>query len=136
MSAQVNDPASPKKAALIRRFLRAIGTQDRIDSGGFLDAFALGASPAIAGTGASITAAMEALRIAYKPHQATWQHEYEAHVNWEFAETELEQIVDFLESAAGQHFLEGCRRMDAYVATNTEDLTEQIIGKAVKGLEK
>ncbi len=67
---------------------------------------------------------------AYDKHRHTWQDEYETHVNWEFEEEELSLIVAFLESAVGQHFLEGRWRMGAYVGSNTEDLVEQVLADA------
>jgi beta-phosphoglucomutase-like phosphatase (HAD superfamily) len=48
-SAQITDPPSASKAVLIERFLKASGVQGQIDSGAFLEKFAFGASPALAG---------------------------------------------------------------------------------------
>lgn len=138
-SAMEQESPGPSKLALIRRFLIANGTQAEIDTGSFLQQFALAGSPLpMIDTGASrnitfkqsFKLRMKALLAAYDKHRSTWQKEYEAHVNWEFNEQELSLIVSFLESAAGQHFLEGRWRMGAYVGTNTEDLIEQIIADA------
>lgn len=77
---------------------------------------------------------MDALRRAYEPHRHVWQEAYESHVNWEYSEEELRQIVAFLESPAGRHFLTGEWRMNAYVGTNVEELLEQIIRQAEREL--
>jgi hypothetical protein len=144
-SAMVEESPSPSKLALIRRFLIANGTQVEIDSGGFLQRFALPGSPlamVAAGASGEITfqqsfeLPMKALLAAYGQHRSTWQAEYERHVNWEFEEQELSLIVSFLESVTGQHFLEGRWRMGAYVGTNTEDLIEQIVADAEVALRK
>ena len=50
---------------------------------------------------------MAALRNAYVKHKADYQKAYEDHVNWEFTEAELAEIVTFLERPVGKHFLEG-----------------------------
>ncbi len=144
-SAMSAEPPSPTKLALIRRFLIADGTQAEIDTGKFLQRFAFPGSPLsmlVIGTSAETTFAqafelpMQALMTAYEKHRPTWQEEYETHVNWEFEEEELSQIVGFLEGATGHHFLEGRWRMGAYVGTNTEGLVEQIIAEAEIALRK
>ena len=136
-SAQIEEPPSESKRDLIKRFLCATGIQTRIDTGSFLERYAfpgtrlfmqLAEKGVTFGEGAR--QAMQALRVAYEPHRQTWQEEYEGYVNWEFGEGELRQIVDFLETAEGQHFLEGRWRMDAYIGTNTEDIVEQIVAEA------
>jgi len=135
----IESEPSPAKLELIRKFLRLSGKQAEIDRGGFLDALGAPGSVLSAGLAAAkphilysefFSAPVEALRRAYGPHRAVWQAEYEQHVNWEFAEDELCEIVAFLEGAAGQHFLEARWRMDAYVGTNTEDIVEQIVADA------
>ena len=138
----IEEPPSVAKLALIRRFLVANGTQAEIDSGSFLQRFALpgNALSAAASETRPVTLReafelpMAALLTAYEKHRATWQEEYESHVNWEFETEELSSIVAFLESPAGEHFLEGRWRMGAYVGTNTEELVEQIIGEAETAL--
>ena len=65
-----------------------------------------------------------------------WQEEYESHINWEFAESELAQVVAFLEAPVGQHFLDGRWRMDAYISTNTEELVEQIVEEAESAIDQ
>jgi hypothetical protein len=79
---------------------------------------------------------MAALTTAYAKHRAEYQEAYESHVNWEFTESELAQIVTFLESPVGKHFLDGRRRMEAYVGTDTEDLEEQIVKEAMASFTK
>ena len=106
---------------------------------GALPAFPGGAVfAAAARDGASIKdafdAGAEALRAAYARHRHVWQEEYESHVNWEFTEAELQDIVAFLERPVGQHFLEGRWRMDAYIETNTEALLEEIAREAEAAL--
>lgn len=133
-SAQISEPPSAAKAALIERFLRASGIQRQIDSGDFLHKYALGASPMLARSKVPTSTILQALKVAYEPYRQTWQEEYEDHLNWEFTEAELGEIVAFLENAVGQHFLEARWRMDAYISTNTERLVEEIIVATVTAL--
>jgi hypothetical protein len=77
-----------------------------------------------------------ALLNAYARHREEYQQEYEGHVNWEFAEDELRDIVHFLERPAGRHFLDGRWRMEAYVGTNTKKIEEQIVKEAVAALAR
>lgn len=144
-SAQIDEPPSPSKLLLIRRFLRAIGRQDQLDSGSFLERYALPSGPmwqVSSGRGATETLKdgfekrMTALRTAYAPHRAEYQQAYESHVNWEFTEAELAEIVAFLERPVGKHFLDGRWRMEAYVGTNTEETEEQIVKDAMSSLAK
>lgn len=79
---------------------------------------------------------MAALKKAYEKHRTTYQQAYENHVNWEFTEDELTQIVDFLERPVGKHYLDGRWRMEAYVGTDTEGLEEQIVAEARASLAK
>lgn len=138
-SAMIEGPPSPAKLELIRRYLRLTGMQRQIDSGSFLQRFAIPGGPlsqAMSSRGANVSfrdmfaIPMEALRSAYEPHRHVWQEEYERHLNWEYTEDELRQIIAFLESNAGQHFLTGEWRMNAYIGTNTEELLEQIVRQA------
>jgi hypothetical protein len=142
-SAMIEEPPTPAKLALIQRYLRLTGTQQRIDSGSFLGRFTLPGGPlaqALMERQPEVSfrdmfaIPIAALRRAYEPHRHVWQEEYERHVNWEYTEDELRQIVAFLESDAGRHFLEGEWRMNAYVDTNTEELLEQIIREAEASL--
>jgi hypothetical protein len=143
-SAQIDEPPRPAKLELIRRFLKATGVQQQIDTGSFLERYAFLGGPLLASgaeiDGATFKGAVEsafaALRNAYEPHRHVWQEEYESHVNWEFTEHELELIVAFLEASEGQHFLEGRWRMDAYIGTNTEDLVEEIVAQAQSSVRK
>jgi len=138
-SAMIEEPPSATKLELIRRYLQATGMQRRIDTGSFLERFAMPGGPLTeaATTGRSeisfrdlFEIPMAALRRAYEPHRHVWQEEYERHLNWEYTEDELRQIVAFLESDTGQHYLEGEWRMNAYIGTNTEDLLDQIVQQA------
>ncbi len=79
---------------------------------------------------------MTALTNVYTKYRAEYQQAYEDHVNWEFTEAELAEIVGFLERPAGKHFLDGRWRMEAYVGTNTEELEEQIVNEAMANLPK
>jgi hypothetical protein len=84
----------------------------------------------------AVEARMTALKNAYARHRKTYQQAYESHVNWEFTEAELSQIVSFLEQPVGKHFLDGRWRMDAYVGTDTEELKQQIVTEATARLAK
>ncbi|UXC90146.1 MULTISPECIES: DUF2059 domain-containing protein [unclassified Sphingobium] len=136
-SAQIEEPPSSHKLDLIRRFLVASGIQQQIDRGKFVERFGIPgghiykcAAERGATFGGAVDTSLVVLRSAYEKHRHIWQEEYENHVNWEFTESELEQVVAFLEAPVGQHFLEGRWRMDAYIGTNTEELVEQIIEEA------
>ena len=142
-SAQIEEPPSPSKRDLIKRFLRAVGRQDELDTGSFLERHAMpgGAMWQVPAEGQLSESLMDgftrrraALVEAYERHRADYQEEYESHVNWEFTEYELREIVGFLEQPAGKHFLEGRWRMDAYVGTNTEEMEEQIVRDAIAAL--
>jgi hypothetical protein len=136
-SAQIDEPPSATKRDLIRRFLIAAGIQKAIDSGRFVETYGWPGGPVFAKTarhGESLrdvaNAALETLRAAYAKRRHIWQEEYESHINWEFTEDELAEIVAFLEAPVGQHFLEGRWRMDAYIRTNTEAEVEEIVKEA------
>jgi len=142
-SAQINMPPSPAKLDLIRRFLRAIGQQARLDTGSFLERYAIpGGAMWQPSNGASRPETLAggfdrrkaALINAYARHRADYQQAYERHVNWEFTEDELREIVAFLERPVGRHFLDGRWRMDAYVGTDTEEIEEQIVREAMANL--
>ena len=130
-----DEPPGVAKLELIRAFLRLNGTQDRIDSGAFFSRLAFFGSPFIAELGAqgirgTVNDVANAFSAAYASKRDLWQAEYERHVNWEFSEAELEEIIAFLESAVGCHFLEGRWRMDAYVSTNMEGEFEEVVAEA------
>jgi hypothetical protein len=144
-SAQIDEPPSPSKLNLIRRFLSAIGRQQQLDSGSFLERYAIPGGPMWQVSKGQVLAEdlkggfekrMTALTNAYAKHRAEYQRAYEDHVNWEFTETELSMIVSFLERPVGKHYLEGRWRMEAYVGTNTEDLEEEIVKEAIANLAK
>ncbi|MGZ2410915.1 hypothetical protein ACUXST_000312 [Sphingomonas sp. F9_3S_D5_B_2] len=144
-AAQIDKPPSPAKLLLIRRFLRAIGLQQQLDSGSFLERYAIpgGAMWQVLNGQAQVETfkggfdkRMTALRSAYAKHRAEYQQAYEDHVNWEFTEAELAEIDGFLERPVGKHFLDGRWRMEAYVGTNTEELEAQIVKEAVASLGK
>lgn len=144
-AAQIETTASATKTALIRRFLRAIGRQDQLDSGSFLERYAIpggvmwpitkGVQPTEDFFG-GFERRMSALKMAYEKRRATYQQAYESHVNWEFTEQELSKIVEFLESPVGKHYLEGRWRMEAYSNTNTEDIEQEIVAEAQASLAK
>lgn len=79
---------------------------------------------------------LTALTNAYAKHRAAYQQAFESHVNREFSEAELVEIVAFLDRPAGKHFLDGRWRMEAYVGTNMEELEEQIVKEAMASLAK
>lgn len=142
-SAQIEEPPSASKRQLIREFLKLTGIQDKIDNGSFLEMYAVPGGPLFtkaAANGATFKQAadrsFDALRKAYAPHRPVWQSEYESHVNWEFTEEELTEIVAFLRRPSGQHYLRGRWRMDAYISTNTEEIVEQIVSDAEASLSK
>lgn len=78
----------------------------------------------------------KALKAAYAKRQPLYQKAYEDHLNWEFSEAELREIVTFLEKPVGQHYLDGRWRMEAYTSTNTEDMEAEIVKEAVASLHK
>lgn len=144
-SAQIEGPASPSKQRLIRRYLQLIGRQDQLDTGSFLERYTIPGGPMwklsngqalTEGLAADYEKRMTALRNAYTKHRATYQKAFDDHVNWEFTEAELAEIVAFLERPVGKHFLDGRCRMEAYVGTDTEDLEEQIVREAMAILAK
>lgn len=144
-AARIETPASASKLALIRRFLRAVGRQDQLDSGSFLERYALpgGVMWPIKPTNqpaedmlGGFERRMSALTKAYSKYRSAYQQAYESHVNWEFTEEELATIVSFLESPVGKHYLDGHWRMEAYTSTNTEDLEQQIVAEALDNLAK
>ena len=89
-SAQIDDPPSPSKLLLIRRFLRAIGRQDQLDSGSFLERYAIPGGPMWQVSDGQVLTEnlkdgfekrMRALTTAYAPHRSEYQQAYESHVN-------------------------------------------------------
>lgn len=144
-SAQIEEAPSTSKLQLIKRFMRAIGLQDQLDTGSFLERHAmLGGALWEAPSDEPLTETLlggfemrfKALKAAYEKRRAVYQRTYEEHLNWEFTEIELQEIVTFLESPVGQHYLDGRWRMEAYSTTNTEDMEAEILKEAAEGLLK
>jgi hypothetical protein len=144
-SAQIEEAPSASKLRLIRRFMRAIGLQDQLDSGSFLERYAMPGGPLWdAPSGKILTDSLSggfevrfaALKAAYEKRRLIYQQAYEDHLNWEFTEIELQEIVTFLEAPVGQHYLDGRWRMEAYTNTNTEDLEAEIVKEAADNLPK
>lgn len=138
-AAKTQAPPSPTKLILIRRFLRAIGRQDQLDTGSFLEHYAIPGGPMwhvdpgsqiIENLSDGFRLRMSALNKVYAKHRFEYQQAYESHVNWEFTEDELSEIVAFLERPVGKHYLDGRWRMEAYTGTNTEELEERIVTEA------
>jgi hypothetical protein len=143
-SAQIEEPPSPAKLELIRQFLQLIGLQERLNTGSFLERHAVPGGPmwkVMLGKPIEedllegFQVRFDALKTAYSKHRETYQQEYEDHLNWEFTESELKEIVGFLDTPVGQHYLDGRWRMEAYTNTNTEDLEEEILKEALASLQ-
>ncbi|MBO9724956.1 MAG: DUF2059 domain-containing protein [Novosphingobium sp.] len=136
-STQNKAPPNETKRILIRRFMKASGLQDRLDSGSFLERYAIRPEIGWHDVGKTtnlmetITGPIEALKSAYQKYRPDYQEAYEDHINWEFTEQELSKIVDFLESPTGRHYLEGTWRMEAYTGTNMEDTEAALVNEAV-----
>jgi len=143
-AAQIEGTPSPSKLGLIKRYLRAIGRQQELDSGSFLERYAVPGGPMWGKSmtrpsetlGGGFEKRMEALRAAYSRHRSEYQEAYEQHVNWEFTEDELAEIVNFLEKPVGKHYLDGRWRMDAYVHTDMEDTEAQIVKEAIASISR
>lgn len=132
----VIDSPSASKLALIREFLRLNGTQAEIDRGDVLGrlgeslaAELAAASPAMT-YGEFVAAPSAALRKAYEKHRQVWQGAYEHHVNGQFTEQELAELVAFMSGPVGQHYLESRWRIAAYVGSDTEHLIDEIGAEA------
>lgn len=136
-SANVDTPPSSEKQKLIHRFMRASGLQAKLDSGGFLERYAMipeldwqkGRSTTTIFE--ALTGPIQALKSIYEKYRPEYQEAYESHINWEFTEDELRQMVAFLESPVGQHYLDGTWRMEAYTGTNMEEIQENLVKEAV-----
>ncbi|WP_325419143.1 hypothetical protein [Sphingobium sp.] len=144
-SAQIEEAPSTSKLQLIKRFMRAIGLQDQLETGSFLGRYAMPGGPLWnAPSGEILTESLsggfevrfKALKSAYEKRRAVYQKAYEDHLNWEFTEIELQEIVTFLEAPVGQHYLDGRWRMEAYTNTNTEDMEAEIVKEAADSLPK
>ncbi|HEU4650914.1 MAG TPA: DUF2059 domain-containing protein [Croceibacterium sp.] len=138
-SAQNETPPSAEKQKLIGRFMRASGLQAKLDNGSFLHRYAsiselhwhdedrkVSLLDAITNPGP-----VRALKTVYEKYRQEYQEAYESHINWEYTEDELRQMAVFLESPAGQHYLHGTWRTDAYTSTNMEETEEVLVNEAV-----
>ncbi len=144
-SAQITKPPSPTKLKLIKQFMNLIGLQQQIDSGSFLEHYALPGGPMWAATPTEgnienfsqvFKKKLDALKAAYVTRRPKYQQAYEEHLNWEFTEAELKVIVKFLSTPVGKHYLDGRWRMEAYTNTNTEDMEAEIVNDAVASIAK
>lgn len=144
-SAQIDGAPSPTKLKLIRQFLDLIGVQHQLDTGSFLERYAMPGGPMWAVTPGEplqedladgFRVRFEALKIAYAKRRTAYQQDYEDHLNWEFTEDELKEIVTFLGKPVGKHYLDGRWRMEAYTRNNTEEMDEDIVKEALAGLKK
>jgi hypothetical protein len=141
-SARIDSPPTEEKLELIRRFMRAADIQSRLDSGSFLERYAFVPELGWNESGAenrsvtnvleTFTGRVEALEAVYEKYRPVYQSEYEQHLNWEFTEEELRQMIGFLESSVGQHYLDGSWRMEAYVSTNMEETEQALVTEAVQ----
>lgn len=117
------------------------GLQDRIDTGIFLEKYATvseiewGSNTENASENEPFLQQLEgttnALKSVYEKYRPQYQEAYEDHINWEFTEEELREIVNFLESPLGTHYLEGSWRMEAYTGTTMEETEALIVRQAV-----
>lgn len=136
-SAQIEAPPSAEKLQLIRHFMRASGLQGRLESGTFLERYALipelnwhEGRPTITLLDAVI-GPIDTLKSVYEKYRSTYEEAFESHINWEFTDDELREMIAFLESPAGQHYLDGTWRMEAYIGTTLEETEEALVREAV-----
>ncbi len=139
-SAMNEEPPSPEKLELIGEFMRVAGIQGRIDSGSHLERYAF--IPELSWNDSedqvslldaiTQTKRVAALQAVYADYRPIYQEEYENHINWEFTEAELREMVDFFGSSTGQHYLDGSWRMNAYTGTNLEEVEHQLVTEAVE----
>ena len=136
-SAQIEAPPSAEKQMLIDKFMQASGLQARLDSGSFLEHYAfvpeLGWHQGRTDTTLfeALSGPVAALHSVYAQYRSVYQEAYASHINWEFTEEELRDIVAFLESPVGRHYLDGSWRMEAYTETNMEETTQALVEEAV-----
>jgi hypothetical protein len=144
-SAQISEPAGPSKLKLIKQFLELVGQQEQLDIGSFLERYALPGGPMwpvkpdvppSENFKEGFEKRLGALKAAYIKRRAAYQQFYEEHLNWEFTEAELQEIVAFLSKPVGKHYLDGRWRMEAYTNTNTEGMEEEIVKEAAASLAK
>lgn len=147
---RIESAATAEKLELIRRFMIVAGIQSELDSGRFLERYALspefgwieGSVESWEKRGArrrkesnlmiDIIGRIEALKAAYKKYRPVYQTEYEKHLNWEFTEDELRQMVDFFDSPVGKHYLDGIGRIGGYIGTNMEETEKALVAEAVQ----
>lgn len=121
--------------------MTVVGIQSRLDSGNFLERYVSVLELGWHEDGAenpnefnlldSLTGAIEALRTAYEKYRPVYQSEYEQHLNWEFTEDELRQMIAFFDSPVGKHYLDATWRMEAYIGTNMEETEQALVAEAV-----
>ena len=141
-SAMIESPPTEEKLELIRRFMTVVGIQSRLDSGSFLERYAFvselgwqeggAAKRSEPNLLATLTGPLEALGAVYEKYRAVYQNEYEQHLNWEFTEDELRQMIAFFDSSVGQHYLDSTWRMEAYISTNMEETEKALVAEAVQ----
>src|SRR5690348_16191484 len=76
-SAQIVKPPSPSKLMLIRRFLKAIGLQQQLDSGSFLERYAIPGGPMWQVTNGQ--AVQESLKGGFEKRMAALTNAYGEH---------------------------------------------------------
>ena len=139
-SAMNEEPPSAKKLELIREFMRVTGIQNHVDSGSSLEKFARVDELGWEDSNEHMSLAdvilnrrrVETLKTVYEKYRPIYQGEIEGHLNWEFTEVELQEMVDFFGSPTGQHYFDGVWRMKAYTGTNLEDIEQQLVSEAVE----
>ena len=141
-SAGIESPPTEEKLELIRQFMTVVGVQSRLDSGSFLERYAfvpeLGwheggvESRKESNLLEELTGPIEALKAVYEKYRSDYQGQYEQHLNWEFTEDELRQMIAFFDSPVGKHYLDGTWRMEAYIGTNMEETEQALVAEAVQ----
>lgn len=141
-SARIESPPTVEKLKLIRRFMTVVGIQGRLDSGSFLERYAFVPELGWHEGGDEdrtesnlmdgFTGPIEALKYVYEKYRPIYQSEYEQHLNWEFTEDELRQMIAFFDSSVGKHYLDGTWRMEAYIGTNMEETEQALVAEAVQ----
>ena len=141
-SARIEAPSTEEKLELIRRFMTVVGIQSRLDSGSFLERYAF-----VPGLGwhegetenrtesnllGGLTGPIEALKAVYEKYRPVYQSEYEEHLNWEFTDDELRQMIAFFDSDVGKHYFDGTWRMEAYIGTNMEEIEQALVAEALE----
>ena len=141
-SALIGSPPTEEKLELIRQFMTVVGIQSRLDSGSFLERYAFVPELGWHEGGVenleesnlldSLFGPIEALKAVYEKYRSVYQSEYEQHLNWEFTEDELRQMIAFFDSSVGKHYLDGTWRMEAYIGTNMEETEQALVAEAVQ----